>query len=112
MYFHGNAEDLLGAAMMMTKLSNSLRCHVIGIEYPGYGVCSLEKKNSKVIIDRAKRLYEFLTLDFGYAEKDIIVFGRSLGSGPAVQVAAHTNCAMLILLSAYSNIKNVAKDIC
>jgi len=110
-YFHGNAEDLSGAASIMTKLSNSLKCHVIGLEYPGYGVWWLEKKSHTVIIERAKRLFEFLTHDFGFKEKNIIVFGRSLGSGPATQVAAHYKPALLVLLSAYTSIKNVAKDI-
>lgn len=111
-YFHGNAEDLGGATQMLKRLSNSLRWHVIAPEYPGYGICFRERKSSKEIIQRAKRLYEFLTVEFGYKEKDIILFGRSLGSGPSVQLAAHTNPAWVILMSAYSSIKNVARDIC
>jgi esterase/lipase len=111
-YFHGNAEDLAGSVYMMNRLSRALKCHIIGLEYPGYGICFREKKNSNEIVERAKRLYEFLTVEFGYQEKDIILFGRSLGSGPAVQLASHANPSLLILMSAYSSIKNVAKDIC
>lgn len=93
MYFHGNAEDLGGASNMMYRLSKALHCHVIGIEYPGYGICFRERKSSTEIIARAKRTYEFLTVEFGYEEKDIMLFGRSLGSGVAFQLAANTNPA-------------------
>ena len=43
-YFHGNAEDMGTASAMMGKLGQSLQCHTICIEYPGYGVCCFEPK--------------------------------------------------------------------
>ena len=53
-------------------------------------------------------------LDFllaqGYQQKDIILFGESLGSGVAVQLAAqHGDFAMLFLESPYSSIASVAQ---
>ena len=97
---------------MLKRLSNSFKAHAIGLEYPGYGICFKEKVNAKTIIQRSKRLYEFLTNDFGYNESDIIIFGRSLGSGAAIQIAAAYNPSLLVLMSPYTKIKKVAKDIC
>ncbi|CAI2373282.1 unnamed protein product [Moneuplotes crassus] len=111
-YLHGNAEDLAGCGEMMRRLSVSFKCHVIGLEYPGYGVCFKQKVSSKEILRRSFRLYEFLNKEFGYQEKDIILFGRSLGSGAAIQTAAANNPGLLVLMSPYTQIKKVAKDIC
>ena len=97
---------------MMRRLNVHFKCHVIGPEYPGYGMCFKQQKSSKEITKRARRLFDFLTNDFGYSQSDIIIFGRSLGSGPAIQVAMNTFPCLLILMSAYSQIKNVARDIC
>ena len=71
----------------------------------------LSLNNSKLIIQRAIRVYQFLTKEFGYKEDDVIIFGRSIGSGPAVQLAALTDPCLLILMSAYTSIRNVARDI-
>ena len=65
-----------------------------------------------MIIQRSKRVYEFLIKDFGYSSANVILFGRSLGSGPAIQTAANENPSLLILMSAYTKIKNVAGDLC
>lgn len=94
------------------KLWASLKCHVLWVEYPGYGICFRQRKNSQEINRRALRVYQFLTHEFGYKEKDIIIFGRSVGSGPAFQLASKTKPALLLLMSAYTSIKNVARDIC
>ena len=105
MYFHGNAEDIGQSTKLMDKLSTGLKCHVIGVEYPGYGICFRETKDAQTIKIRAKRTYDFLTQEFGFDEEDIIVFGRSIGSGPVVDLAAQTHPCALVLMSAYTSLK-------
>ena len=39
------------------------------------------------------------------------MFGRSIGSGPATHLAAHRNPGMLILMSPYTSIRAVVRDI-
>ena len=47
----------------------------------------------------------------GFPRENIIVFGRSIGTGPASYLASkRQNIKMLILLSPYTNLKAVAKD--
>ena len=94
----------------MVSLGYYFKCHVIGVEYPGYGICFRETKDAQTIKIRAKRTYDFLTQEFGFEEKDIIVFGRSIGSGPAIDLAAQTHPCALVLMSAYTSLKNVAYD--
>ena len=42
---------------------------------------------------------------------DIILFGRSLGSGPAIELAAHVNPCALLLMTAYLSIREVVKNL-
>ena len=43
-------------------------------------------------------------------ESDIILSGRSIGSGPACFLAEKFNPAALVLVSANTSIKDIAKD--
>jgi hypothetical protein len=43
-------------------------------------------------------------------EKDVLLFGRSMGSGPATFLAANNNPGALILMSPYTSIKNVVRN--
>jgi len=42
--------------------------------------------------------------------KDLLLFGRSMGSGPATHLAAMHKPGALILMSPYKSIKEVVKD--
>jgi fermentation-respiration switch protein FrsA (DUF1100 family) len=41
---------------------------------------------------------------------DIIIFGRSIGSGPATYLASTKQVGALILMSAYTSIRNIVRD--
>lgn len=43
-------------------------------------------------------------------EKDIVVFGRSMGSGPTLHLASTRSPAAVITMSAYTSIKNVVYE--
>lgn len=112
-YFHGNAEDLGYSYDCFSDISTKLKWHVIAPEYPGYGPWSGQTKSAGEIKRRALSLYLYLHFCFGYRQEDIIIFGRSIGSGAAVWLAAQedVNPGLLITQSAYTSIKDVAKSI-
>ena len=43
--------------------------------------------------------------------RDIILFGRSIGSGPATWIAGNKNPGALLLMSPYTSIRNVVKHL-
>jgi fermentation-respiration switch protein FrsA (DUF1100 family) len=43
--------------------------------------------------------------------KDILVFGRSMGSGPASYLASRKNIGALVLMSAFTSIRAVVRDL-
>jgi len=55
-------------------------------------------------------VYKFVQQDAGLSEENILVFGRSMGSGPASWLAGSYNPGALMLMSGYTSIKNVARD--
>ena len=104
-YFHGNAEDLNLAREQLETLHDQCTLSILGVEYPGYGTYlnngdSTEQK----LKEDAEYIYKFCLNDMGIREKDIILCGRSIGSGPAAWLAANYNPGALCLLSAFTSV--------
>lgn len=78
------------------------------MEYPGYGIYKGTCSERKILFD-ALTVYKYINAQLKVEEKDIIVFGRSIGSGPASYIAATQKPGILILLSAFTSIRSVAK---
>ena len=83
--------------------------HIIGVEYPGYGIYAGNCSEKQIFKDAAN-VFSFL-LTTGIEPSDILVFGRSIGSGPACFLAAQTRPAALLLMSAYTSIRDAVKFI-
>lgn len=112
LYFHGNAEDLAIAEQQMQYISNHCNINVLGMEYPGYGLYTGNGEASAQKIQQdAEYVYKYIIQECGILEEDIVVFGRSMGSGPASYLAGNFNPAALCLMSAYTSVKAVAGDV-
>ena len=84
LFFHANAEDLGRAYMLLSYVQSIMKTHVIAVEYPGYGVYSTDQgPSAESIIKDAETVYKFIRDELGWHESDIIVAGKSIGSGPA-----------------------------
>jgi len=59
----------------------------------------------------AEILYDYLTKVAGIPESALVLFGRSIGSGPATLLASRRNPGALLLMSPFTSIKDVAKNI-
>jgi abhydrolase domain-containing protein 17 len=55
-------------------------------------------------------VYRWLTSEAGWREADIIVCGRSIGSGPACVLASKHRPGSLVLISPHTSIRGVVKD--
>jgi len=66
--------------------------------------------NEDNINDDALYIYDYVNKVLGVEEKNIIIFGRSMGSGPAVHVASRRNPGCLLLMSAFKSIRSIAQD--
>ena len=108
-FFHGNGEDLGTAYQLCDQIRSSLDLNVFGVEYPNYGVYEdPDGASEEKILRDAELVYNFVLDVTKTQEEDILVMGRSLGSGPATHLAAKYNPGHLLLMSPYTSIKSVA----
>lgn len=97
LYSHPNALDLGQCIPYCLDLSKLLAVNVLTFDYTGYGASEgiPSVRHSRADIAAA---YLFLREHVGLAEQDIVLMGASLGSGPAVHLAAQrSDIAGLIL---------------
>ena len=83
---------------------------MLAVEYPGYGLYKGVTNEEKILVD-AEIVYEFLVTRLKLDPRDILIFGRSIGSGPATYLASRKNIGALILMSAFTSIRSAVKDI-
>lgn len=102
LYFHANAEDLGKIYDFLNIMRCVLDVNIIAPEYPGYGIYPGEATCNKILTD-ALVLYKFLQNTLHMNVKDLVIIGRSIGSGPASWLASQGTGA-LILLSPYISI--------
>ena len=96
---HGNAEDLGDDRYWLDNLRHA-GFSVFAYDYEGYGT-SDGKPDEKACYEDAAAAYEFLAVDLKTAPDRIIIFGRSVGTGPAAYIAAKRPSAGLILQSPF-----------
>jgi len=110
-FFHGNAEDIFQARTMADKLRNKLYMNVLLVEYPGYSIYINIDKNSDTLLENTKIVYDFIKSKFNLSDKNIFVFGRSIGTSPAIYLSSQRRPNALFVVSAFSTINAVAKHL-
>lgn len=107
LYFHGNAGDLSGWQFVAEDFT-ALGLNVLLIDYRGYGKSSGSLSEKGMYLD-AEAAWQFL-LDKGFAPENIIIFGRSIGSGVAVELSSKHKCKGLVLESPFSSLGRLANE--
>ena len=105
LYFHGNAGDLSRWGNVVTFFVD-LGFDVIVMDYRTYGK-STGTLSEKALFSDAQMFYDY-ALDH-YPEENIILYGRSLGTGIAAKMAAENQPKQLILESPYYSLQDLAK---
>jgi pimeloyl-ACP methyl ester carboxylesterase len=109
-FFHGNAEDAGYSEPMVDYMCHSMNAHAFIAEYPSYGVYRTDAPCEEVIFADSLAIYTFATAVMKFEPEDIILIGRSLGSGPATYLASQRKVKTLALFSPYKSIRAVAID--
>lgn len=108
LYFHGNA----GSVASWYQVGLRLKRHeldVFLIDYRTYGKSTGEMSEEGIYLD-AKASYEEL-LHRGYDAESILVYGRSLGSGPATWLATEYPVGALALETPFVDLPTLAGDL-
>lgn len=100
LYFGGNADD---ATTILKYLDSQLDTQVVAFNYRGYGLSSGQPTQERLFGD-ALAIYD------AYAKgKEVIVMGRSLGTGIAVYLASMRPVEHVILITPFDSIRAIAK---
>jgi uncharacterized protein len=103
-YFHGNADNLARWGKYAGDFTKN-GFDVLMIDYRGFGKTKGDFSEKGLLLD-AEAAYDFCKGQF--PESKIVVYGRSLGSGIATQIAVKHSPKQLLLETPYFNFPDVA----
>ena len=113
--FHGNACDVGQIALCAEKEGRALNAHYLLVEYPRFGVAD-GHPNEVTLNQVSLSVHSFVLREFDVKASEIILLGRSIGTGPVCELASELTKmnqapAAVILQSPYSSIRDVTYDL-
>jgi len=106
LYFHGNAGNLSWRGKSVVKLRDHLGVSVLIVDYPGYGK-SQGRPSEHGCYECADTAYNWLVDHEGIAPENILIYGKSLGGGVAVDLARRKEHRALILVKTFTSATEV-----
>jgi hypothetical protein len=104
-FFHGNAEDLGDLEPFLVALRDN-GFAVFAFDYPGYGL-SGGVPSEEALYAAARVARQHLRTTLGVSPEKTMIYGRSLGSGPATQMATEESTGGLILQAPFMSVYRV-----
>lgn len=105
LYFNGRRESPTTIFRFLSTLNNQA---VATFNYRGLGP-STGTPSEKALVDDGLQVLDWLSATIEIPVSSIVIVGRSLGSGIAVQVSAARDIAGLILISPFDSLVNVIR---
>lgn len=104
LYFGGNAEDVLYTASTARQFDAQ---RMLVVNYRGYGR-SAGQPGQQALYEDALAIYDHVVSNGGVKPDDIVVMGRSLGSGVASMLASERPVRGVILVTPFDTLTAVA----
>ena len=108
-FCHGNAGNI-SHRLDSLKIFHDLRLNVLIFDYRGYGESEGEPSENGTYLD-AEAAYDYLVHERGVRPSEIIVFGRSLGSAVAAELAARRRAGALIIESGFTSVPELGRKL-
>ncbi|HKA32693.1 MAG TPA: alpha/beta hydrolase [Candidatus Binatia bacterium] len=110
LWFHGNGGNIGHRARGAQMLHDKVRANVFMIDYRGYGR-SEGVVSEKGTYEDADAAFSYLMRRSDIDPKRIVLFGQSLGSAVAAELAGRQECLAVILEAPFASIPAMAKAI-
>ena len=107
-YAHGNAEVAHWSIESVSHFTQQ-GMHVLLLEYPGYAG-SPGSPSYRAIEQAALQAFDSIAKREDVDETKFVVYGRSIGGGPACLLAAQRNVAALVLESTFSSLAELVAE--
>ena len=104
-YFYGNGETTLSSQNRVKWIAENLRVNVLSIDYRGYGYSDGSPRIDSLLRD-AVHVYDAVK-NLGDTGQKIIVFGRSIGTAPAIYLTSQHTVQALILEAPFTTLSDV-----
>ena len=105
LYFHGNRRNIERYASYAVNFTRN-NYEVWMIDYPGFGKTTGKRTEETMYADAAM-IYKMARSKF--SKDHIIIYGKSLGTGVATQLASVSDCKRVLLETPYYNIDALLK---
>ncbi len=109
LFFHGNAGNI-SHRLDSLKVFHDLGFAVLIIDYRGYGQSGGSVSEHGTYLD-AEAAWRYLTIERRVAEREIVIFGRSLGAAIAAHLAAKYRPKAVILESGFTSVADMAGEL-
>ena len=106
LFCHGNAGNI-SHRLDLLRIFSDLGLSVFIFDYRGYGRSEGRPSEQGTYRD-GEAAWRYLTEEQGITEKDIVVFGHSLGAAIGAHVAAQYRPAALVMQSAFTSVPELA----
>ena len=110
LYCHGNKEDVGSSYYNYKPLETKAGFQVMTFDYPGYGT-SEGKPTEASCYEATEAAVNYLTTVKGIPTNKIVLYGRSLGGGPACEIALRYKFAGMILEQTYTSVFRIRTGI-
>ncbi len=109
LFLHGNAGNLWNRRAKIAILLDA-GAEVCAIDYRGYGRSGGTPSEAGTYRD-ARAAYDYLTKTLNRAPRNIVVYGESLGSAVAVELATHVPVGGVIIEEAFTSVAEVGQKL-
>ncbi len=109
LFLHGNAGNLTYRYDIVQMLL-AMDTDVFIIDYHGYGKSEGEPGEAALYAD-AQAAWDELTITRKIDPKRIILFGKSLGSAPAIELATRVEPAGIVVEAAFTSVPDMASSV-
>lgn len=107
LYFHGNGENVAYNGPLGEFLRQHLGASLLMFDYRGYGK-SDGKPNERGLLADSRAARKWLADRENIPPEEVILMGRSLGGGPATQLAVDDGARALLLQSTFTSLPDLA----
>jgi alpha-beta hydrolase superfamily lysophospholipase len=110
LYLHGNANNVGANAQEVARFHNA-GLNVFIFDYRGYGESTGGPPREKLVYEDADRAWTYLVSERRISPATIAIYGHSLGSAVAVDLASrHPEAGVLIIEGVLTSIADVANE--
>jgi len=109
LFSHGNAGNI-GHRINSIRQFHSLGLNVLIYDYRGFGESEGKPSEAGTYLD-AKAAWDYLLEERMIPPQEIVIFGRSLGSAIAAELASQNPSAGVILESAFTSVPDMAASL-